>query len=133
MSTPRPGALHRGFNSARSATNKTGRAFSSEVEAGSRQENASNQESRAPFRFYRNGKGASNDGGRERWVRQYPHVPADCEDISLQGNPPEPRIGFPATKARWKGPTRSSPQRTPSKRTPPGSGAAHGKDRSRDR
>src|SRR5258706_10927399 len=33
------------------------RAFSSEVETGSRQENASNQESRAPFRFYRNGKG----------------------------------------------------------------------------
>ena len=36
-----------------------GRAFSSEVETGSRQENASNQESRAPFRFYRNGKGSS--------------------------------------------------------------------------
>jgi hypothetical protein len=29
------------------------------VETGSRQENASNQESRAPFRFYRNGKGSS--------------------------------------------------------------------------
>jgi hypothetical protein len=35
------------------------RAFSSEVEPGSRQENASNQESRAPFRFHRNGKGSS--------------------------------------------------------------------------
>jgi 2-dehydro-3-deoxy-D-gluconate 5-dehydrogenase len=35
------------------------KAFSSEVEAGSRQENASNQESRAPFRFNRNGKGSS--------------------------------------------------------------------------
>jgi hypothetical protein len=35
------------------------RAFSSEVDAGSRQENASNQESRAPFRFNRNGKGSS--------------------------------------------------------------------------
>ena len=32
-------------------------AFSSEVETGSRQENASKQESRAPFRFHRNGKG----------------------------------------------------------------------------
>src|SRR6266496_4152029 len=32
------------------------KAFSSEVEPGSRQENASNQESRAPFRFNRNGK-----------------------------------------------------------------------------
>ena len=28
------------------------------VKTGSRQENASNQESRAPFRFYRNGKGS---------------------------------------------------------------------------
>jgi hypothetical protein len=35
------------------------RAFSSEVEPGSRQENASNQESRAPFRFDRNGNGSS--------------------------------------------------------------------------
>src|SRR6185295_15415162 len=35
-----------------------GRAFSSEVDTGSRQENASNQESRAPFRFHRNGKGS---------------------------------------------------------------------------
>jgi len=34
------------------------RAFSSEVATGSRQENASNEESRAPFRFYRNGKGS---------------------------------------------------------------------------
>jgi hypothetical protein len=34
------------------------RAFSSEVETGSRQENASNQESRALFRFHRNGKGS---------------------------------------------------------------------------
>src|SRR5216684_4009764 len=32
------------------------------VEAGSRQENASNQESRAPFRFYRNGKGSKCPG-----------------------------------------------------------------------
>jgi len=37
------------------------RAFSSEVETGSRQENASNQESRAPFRFNRNGKGSSRN------------------------------------------------------------------------
>ncbi|MEY9149391.1 transposase [Bradyrhizobium elkanii] len=32
------------------------RAFSSEVDTGSREENASKQESRAPFRFHRNGK-----------------------------------------------------------------------------
>src|ERR1700692_3194840 len=40
------------------------RAFSSEVETGSRKENASNQESRAPFRSYRNGKGSSGKGAR---------------------------------------------------------------------
>jgi predicted small lipoprotein YifL len=39
--------------------NRNFRAFSSEVDTGSRQENASNQESRAPFRFNRNGKGSS--------------------------------------------------------------------------
>jgi general secretion pathway protein I len=39
------------------------RAFSSEVETGSRQENASTKESRAPFRFYRNGKGSSGVAG----------------------------------------------------------------------
>src|ERR1700730_13167730 len=37
------------------------RAFSSEVETGSRQENASNQEFRAPLRFHRSGKGSSRD------------------------------------------------------------------------
>ena len=35
------------------------KAFSSEVGTGSREKNASNQESRAPFRFDRNGKGSS--------------------------------------------------------------------------
>jgi GNAT superfamily N-acetyltransferase len=35
------------------------KAFSSEVDPGSRQENASKQETRAPFRFNRNGKGSS--------------------------------------------------------------------------
>jgi len=40
------------------------RALSSEVETGSRQENASNQESRAPFRFYRNGIGSRLDGNQ---------------------------------------------------------------------
>jgi hypothetical protein len=34
------------------------KAFSSEVDTGSRHENASNQKSRAPFRFNRNGKGS---------------------------------------------------------------------------
>ncbi|QOZ19594.1 hypothetical protein XI02_34485 [Bradyrhizobium sp. CCBAU 21365] len=37
----------------------TARAFSSEVDTGSREENASKQESRTPFRFHRNGKSSS--------------------------------------------------------------------------
>jgi molybdenum cofactor guanylyltransferase len=40
----------------------TTRAFSSEVGAGSREENASKQETRAPFRFNRNGKGSRIPG-----------------------------------------------------------------------
>ena len=44
-------------NRAARETGRGARAFSSEVDTGSRQENASNQESRAPFRFGRNGKG----------------------------------------------------------------------------
>ena len=35
------------------------RAFSSEVDTGSREENASNKEVEPPFRFYWNGKGSS--------------------------------------------------------------------------
>src|SRR6202048_2656082 len=40
--------------------------FSSEVKTCSRQENASNQESRAPFRFNRNGKGSSPAAAAKR-------------------------------------------------------------------
>src|SRR3954469_25086998 len=43
------------------------RAFSSEVGTGSRQENASNLKSRAPFRFHRNGNGSGVFGGLRRW------------------------------------------------------------------
>src|SRR5258705_8719323 len=39
------------------------RAFSSEVDSGSREENASKQESGAPFRFYRNGNGSRQQQG----------------------------------------------------------------------
>src|SRR5258708_16076714 len=42
------------------------RAFSSEVGPGSRKENASKQEARAPFRFNRNGKGSSRKSRRNR-------------------------------------------------------------------
>jgi flagellar L-ring protein FlgH len=44
----------------RSSNRSQTTAFSSEVDTGSRQENASNRKSRAPFRFHRNGKGSSN-------------------------------------------------------------------------
>jgi deoxyribodipyrimidine photo-lyase len=49
------------------------RAFSSEVDPGSRKENGSKQETRAPFRFNRNGKGSGRApharalGGAARW------------------------------------------------------------------
>src|SRR5450759_5011273 len=45
-------------------------AFSSEVETGSRQENARNQESRAPFRFYRNGALGRDAGERQYGMHQ---------------------------------------------------------------
>src|SRR5258706_12791126 len=50
----------------RAFSSATAGAFSSEVETGSRQENASNQESRTPFRFYRNGAQGRYRGGRTR-------------------------------------------------------------------
>src|SRR5713101_8734601 len=55
------------------------RAFSSEVETGSRQENASNQGSRAPFRFYRNGKGSRvrQESPTNQGRRRYP-PPSFC-------------------------------------------------------
>src|SRR5258708_40246240 len=52
---PDLGILRHGYNRPDSATIG---AFSSEVDTGSRQENASNQESRAQSRFNRNGKGS---------------------------------------------------------------------------
>jgi len=52
-----------------------------------------------------------------------PRAPAHYEDRYLQDSPPEPRSGFLMTKAPRKGPARSSPQRTQSKRLPPGSKA----------
>src|SRR6185312_16214061 len=76
---------------------RSARAFSSEVETGSREENASKQESRAPFRFNRNGKGSSQ--GRQApaascrdcsaaWLPQE-HTPAsrckDCTEAFRQG------------------------------------------------
>ncbi|OMI12058.1 hypothetical protein BSN85_11490 [Bradyrhizobium brasilense] len=60
----------------RSCDSSPYRAFSSEVDIGSREENASKQGSRAPFRFHRNGKSSSvsepdrNDGKIK--VRKWP-------------------------------------------------------------
>jgi hypothetical protein len=48
-----------GTSSREENASKGTRAFSSEVDTGSREENASKQETRAPFRFNRNGKGSS--------------------------------------------------------------------------
>jgi RNA polymerase sigma-70 factor (ECF subfamily) len=49
------------------------RAFSSEVDTGSRQENASNKESRDPFRSHRNGKGSGPIGNPEGWLFRIAH------------------------------------------------------------
>ncbi|TFW59888.1 hypothetical protein CT676_17255 [Bradyrhizobium sp. MOS001] len=53
------------------------RAFSSEVDAGSRQENASKQESRAPFRFHRNGKDSSQRQTKKGRRNRRPFVFSD--------------------------------------------------------
>jgi len=47
------------------------RAFSSEVGPGSRKENASKQEARAPFGFNRNGKGSSLRPATEQEIKNY--------------------------------------------------------------
>ena len=49
------------------------KALSSEVDTGSRQENASSKESRAPFRFDRNGKGSGPIGNPEGWLFRIAH------------------------------------------------------------
>jgi hypothetical protein len=51
------------------------RAFSSEVDTGSRQENASNIETELPFRFNRNGRGSGKQEriGWLRFVRLFRH------------------------------------------------------------
>ncbi|WP_312015684.1 HupE/UreJ family protein [Bradyrhizobium liaoningense] len=51
-------------------------AFSSEVDTGSRQENASRQESRAPFRYHRNGKGSSSKSGQLGLTSKWPWIVA---------------------------------------------------------
>src|SRR2546427_11348501 len=61
------------------------RAFSSEVATGSREENASEQKDRAPFRFNRNGKGS---GERQ------PTAPLREAALSLG------RLGYPVADAR---------------------------------
>ncbi|TFV44047.1 hypothetical protein E4K65_29420 [Bradyrhizobium niftali] len=49
-----------------SSRSRPARAFSSEVETGSRQENASKQESGAAFRYHRNGNGSSDESASLR-------------------------------------------------------------------
>ncbi|OMI14381.1 hypothetical protein BSN85_05680 [Bradyrhizobium brasilense] len=52
------------------------KAFSSEVDPGSREENASKQESRAPFRCNRNGKGSGHRSVISRKTRRRREMPA---------------------------------------------------------
>src|SRR5882762_2312170 len=59
MSILNPGILLNFVLFCRGPASPPNRAFSSEVDAGSREENASKQKDRAPFRFNRNGKGSS--------------------------------------------------------------------------
>ncbi|AUC93245.1 hypothetical protein CWS35_02075 [Bradyrhizobium sp. SK17] len=90
------------------------RAFSSEVDTGSREENASTREPRAPFRFHRNGK-ALGRGRRHAWWRQDPTqfvslhsiIPRDGLLASRRSGPPDPlqkkrrpdRAAFPSRVA----------------------------------
>jgi hypothetical protein len=85
------------------------RAFSSEVETGSRQENASNQESRAPFRFNRNGKGSRPRSKPARCPRS-DRTGVRCrstagswsrERLFFGGCRPEPRSGS-CLRAGWQ-------------------------------
>ena len=70
-------------------------AFSSEVGAGSRQENASNKEIEPPFRFNRNGKGSSGamsqqrgDSGRGNYsVPQELLQLVGCRDLKARPEP----------------------------------------------
>src|SRR5207249_11557398 len=76
------GHAHRTDRRNRGIVSRPVRAFFSEVGTGSRQENASNQKSRAPFRFNRNGKGSRRAPGpfailiprssRRRWSNWTP-------------------------------------------------------------
>ncbi|QOZ27538.1 hypothetical protein XH93_30945 [Bradyrhizobium sp. CCBAU 51753] len=54
------------------------RAFSSEVDTGSREENASEQESRAPFRFHRNGNSSRAVANCPRRARRFPRECPGC-------------------------------------------------------
>jgi hypothetical protein len=76
------------------ASKQETRAFSSEVDSGSRKENASKQEAGAPFRFNRNGKGSSvaaqypdlNDPTPGAGVRENQVAQLKAELIQLRDN-----------------------------------------------
>jgi hypothetical protein len=73
-------------------------AFSSEVDTGSREENASNKEHRPPFRFHRNGKGSCGHDV---------YAPNGFDDIANMIVRPNPGPNFSAASyeaktLRWK-------------------------------
>src|SRR5271170_3070591 len=86
------------------------RAFSSEADAGSREENASKQKPKAPFRFYENGKGSrafsskADAGSREENAsKQKPKAPfrfhrngkGSRRRVRSPENPPLAATGLP--------------------------------------
>src|SRR5262245_46717529 len=99
-------AGHRGICSSRRRTTagRSGmscahaRAFSSEVDTGSREENASIEKSRAPSRFHRDGKGsraaASHGGARRRDVLLLMAAAAAWTTSSHAQKPSMPVIGY---------------------------------------
>src|SRR5882757_1631641 len=71
----------------RESISSRSKAFSSEVETGSRRENASNQEARAPFRFNRNGGFGANTALASRSCELGGHGRPRRENLTLQPTP----------------------------------------------
>src|ERR1700678_1075863 len=72
--------------SGRKAAPPRTRAFSSEVDTGSREENASNKELEPPFRFHRNGKGSTATSG-DRFEEDQQHRAEASPKLGEAENP----------------------------------------------
>ena len=84
------------------------RAFSSEVDTGSRQENASNRKPRAPFRFNRNGKGSGADFGVTKTSKTSPWPFPKRACVDTYPSHPGALPGLPSQEA--SGRDRSTPK-----------------------